>query len=309
MTMLFWKNLLGEKLIKNKDLLKLSNLIKEDKFVDFKDSELKVGVDLGTANIVLVVTDMSDNPIAGLIRHAKVVRDGIVVDYLEAIKIVKDLKEELEKLLNVELIYAACAIPPGIDPRSVKAISNVVESAGFIVTNIIDEPTAAAKTLRIKNGAIVDLGGGTTGISLMRDGNVIGTWDEPTGGHHMNLTIAGYYNIGIDEAEELKIKSNSREILTIVKPVLEKMAIIVKNVLVNKDVQALYLVGGASNFDGIEDLFEKITGIKTYRSEEALLVTPLGISKSCIGGKYGTKHDWWSHKTSNWRIKKRRKYK
>lgn len=278
-------------MLKNKDLLKLSKLIQENKFVDFKESELKVGVDLGTANIVLVVTDMNDNPIAGLIRHAKVVRDGIVVDYLGAIKIVKELKEELEKLLNKELVYAACAIPPGIDPRSVKAISNVVESAEFIVTNIVDEPTAAAKTLRIKDGVIVDLGGGTTGISLLKSGKVMGTWDEPTGGYHMNLTIAGYYNISIDEAEELKIKSNNEEVFTIIKPVLEKMASIVKNVLDNKDVKALYLVGGASNFDGIEELFEKITGIRTYRSEEALLVAPLGISRSCLGGKYEKRND------------------
>lgn len=274
-------------LIKNKDVLKLSKLIKENKFIEFKDSELKVGVDLGTANIVLVVTDMKNNPIAGLIEPAKVVRDGIVVDYMGAIKIVRDLKEKLEKLINKELVYAACAIPPGIDPRSVKSISNVVESADFVVTNIVDEPTAAAKALKIKDGAIVDLGGGTTGISLLKNGKVVGTWDEPTGGHHMNLTIAGYYNIDIDEAEKLKINSNNREIFTIIKPVLEKMASIVKNVLDDKDVEDLYLVGGASNFDGIEELFEKITGIKTHRSEEALLVTPLGIAKSCLGGKNG----------------------
>lgn len=274
-------------LIKNKDVLKLSKLIKENKFIEFKDSELKVGVDLGTANIVLVVTDMKDKPIAGLIEPAKVVRDGIVVDYMGAIKIVRDLKEKLEKLINKELVYAACAIPPGIDPRSVKSISNVVESADFVVTNIVDEPTAAAKALRIKDGAIVDLGGGTTGISLLKNGKVVGTWDEPTGGHHMNLTIAGYYNIDIDEAEKLKINSNNREIFTIIKPVLEKMASIVKNVLDDKDVEDLYLVGGASNFNGIEELFEKITGIKTHRSEEALLVTPLGIAKSCLGGKNG----------------------
>lgn len=274
-------------LIKNKDVLKLSKLIKENKFIEFKDSELKVGVDLGTANIVLVVTDMKNNPIAGLIEPAKVVRDGIVVDYMGAIKIVRDLKEKLEKLINKELVYAACAIPPGIDPRSVKSISNVVESADFVVTNIVDEPTAAAKALKIKDGAIVDLGGGTTGISLLKNGKVVGTWDEPTGGHHMNLTIAGYYNIDIDEAEKLKINSNNREIFTIIKPVLEKMASIVKNVLDDKDVENLYLVGGASNFNGIEELFERITGIKTHRSEEALLVTPLGIAKSCLGGKNG----------------------
>lgn len=274
-------------LIKNKDVLKLSKLIKENKFIEFKDSELKVGVDLGTANIVLVVTDMKNNPIAGLIEPAKVVRDGIVVDYMGAIKIVRDLKEKLERLINKELVYAACAIPPGIDSRSVKSISNVVESADFVVTNIVDEPTAAAKALKIKDGAIVDLGGGTTGISLLKNGKVVGTWDEPTGGHHMNLTIAGYYNIDIDEAEKLKINSNNREIFTIIKPVLEKMASIVKNVLDDKDVEDLYLVGGASNFNGIEELFERITGIKTHRSEEALLVTPLGIAKSCLGGKNG----------------------
>lgn len=274
-------------MIKNKDVLKLSELIKENRFIEFKDSELKVGVDLGTANIVLVVTDMKNNPIAGLIEPAKVVRDGIVVDYMGAIKIVRDLKEKLERLIKKELVYAACAIPPGIDPRSVKSISNVVESAEFVVTNIVDEPTAAAKALKIKDGAIVDLGGGTTGISLLKNGKVVGTWDEPTGGHHMNLTIAGYYNIDIDEAEKLKINSNNREIFTIIKPVLEKMASIVKNVLDDKDVKDLYLVGGASNFNGIEELFEKITGIKTHRSEEALLVTPLGIAKSCLGGKNG----------------------
>lgn len=274
-------------MIKNKDVLKLSELIKENRFIEFKDSELKVGVDLGTANIVLVVTDMKNNPIAGLIEPTKVVRDGIVVDYMGAIKIVRDLKEKLERLINKELVYAACAIPPGIDPRSVKSISNVVESAEFVVTNIVDEPTAAAKALKIKDGAIVDLGGGTTGISLLKNGKVVGTWDEPTGGHHMNLTIAGYYNIDIDEAEKLKINSNNREIFTIIKPVLEKMASIVKNVLDDKDVKDLYLVGGASNFNGIEELFEKITGIKTHRSEEALLVTPLGIAKSCLGGKNG----------------------
>ncbi|MBU5669763.1 ethanolamine utilization protein EutJ [Peptoniphilus sp. MSJ-1] len=274
-------------MISNKEVLKLSKLIKDDNFVDYKNSELKVGVDLGTANIVLVVVDEKNRVIAGAMKSAKVVRDGIVVDYIGAINIVKDLKRKLEDKLEKELIYASCAIPPGIDPRSTKAIANVVESCDFIVTNIVDEPTAAAETLKIKDGAIVDLGGGTTGISLLKNGEVIGTWDEPTGGHHMNLTIAGYYNIDLSKAEELKINSNNKDIFTIIKPVLEKMASIVKNYLDGKEVDAIYLVGGASNFDGIEDLFEKITGIKTFRSKEALLVTPLGIAKSCLGGKNG----------------------
>lgn len=274
-------------MINNKEVLYLSKLIKEEKFVESKNQNLKVGVDLGTANIVLVVVDEKNKPVTGIIEPAKVVKDGIVVDYIGAINIVRNLKDKLEQRLGRELVYASCAIPPGIDPRSTKAIANVVESSDFIVTNIVDEPTAAAETLKINDGAIVDLGGGTTGISLLKNGKVIGTWDEPTGGHHMNLTIAGYYNIDLNKAEELKINSNSKDIFVIVKPVLEKMATIVKNYLENKDVQTIYLVGGASNFDGIETLFEKITGIKTYRSNEALLVTPLGIAKSCLGGENG----------------------
>lgn len=41
-------------------------------------------------------------------------------------------------------------------------IVNVVELAGFIVTQVLDEPVAAASALNIKNGAVVDVGGGTT---------------------------------------------------------------------------------------------------------------------------------------------------
>lgn len=46
--------------------------------------------------------------------------------------------------------------------------------------NIVDEPTAAAAVLKITDGAVVDVGGGTTGISILKDGKVIYTDDEAT---------------------------------------------------------------------------------------------------------------------------------
>lgn len=39
----------------------------------------------------------------------------MVVDYIGAIHIVRELKEELEAKLDTELLYAAAAIPPGTD--------------------------------------------------------------------------------------------------------------------------------------------------------------------------------------------------
>ena len=51
------------------------------------DGKLKVGVDLGTANIVITVLDSNDIPVAGAIYPADVVRDGIVVNFVEQYKL------------------------------------------------------------------------------------------------------------------------------------------------------------------------------------------------------------------------------
>lgn len=128
------------------------------------------GVDLGTACVVLAVLDENYNPVAGAYRYADVVRDGMVVDYIGAVRIVRELKEEIEEKLNTELIYAAAAIPPGTDALDSGAIKNVVQSAGFELTCLLDEPTAANAVLKIQNGAVVDIGGGTTGTETRNRG-------------------------------------------------------------------------------------------------------------------------------------------
>ncbi|MEW8987406.1 MAG: ethanolamine utilization protein EutJ, partial [Bacillus sp. (in: firmicutes)] len=95
--------------------------------------ELKVGVDLGTSNIVIIVLDKDNNPVTGAIESANVVKDGIVVDFIGAINILKRLKQQVEAKLGIELYEAATAIPPGIMSGNIKVISNVVEGAGFKV--------------------------------------------------------------------------------------------------------------------------------------------------------------------------------
>ena len=132
-------------------------------------------MDLGTANTVLAVVDSTNRPIAGVSAPSHAIRDGVIVNYYESVQLVTKLKEELEEKLGTELLYAAAAIPPGVSEGSVKSIGYVLEGAGFEVTNIVDEPTAAAAVLKITDGAVVDVGGGTTGISILKDGKVIYT--------------------------------------------------------------------------------------------------------------------------------------
>lgn len=269
----------------NSDILtEFSNLIAENRSNSF-EGELKTGVDLGTANIVVSVVDSNNNPIAGATYPSTVVKDGIVVDFVGAINIVKSLKAEVEEIIGRELLTAATAVPPGIISGNVKCISNVVEAAGFEVINVVDEPTAAARVINIKDGAVVDIGGGTTGISILKDGQVIFTADEATGGTHMTLVLAGYYGISIKEAEELKKDpKKDKDIFPIIKPVVQKMASIVKRYLNGYDVSEIYVVGGASSFEEFNDVFEKEIGIKTIKFNEPLLVTPLGIAMNCNRG-------------------------
>ena len=73
-------------------------------------------MDLGNSLCGLAVLDENRRPVAGAYRYAgDVVRDGMVVDYIGAIRLVREMKEELEEKLGTELIYAAAAIPPGTD--------------------------------------------------------------------------------------------------------------------------------------------------------------------------------------------------
>lgn len=266
----------------NQLLEEFSKLIKEKKCNKYK-GKLKVGVDLGTANIVLSVVDEENKPVAGATYSSSVVKDGIVVDYMGAIRIVKMLKEQVEDILGEKLTHAATAIPPGITPGNIKAIANVVESADLEVVKIVDEPTAASCVLDIKNGAVVDVGGGTTGISILKDGEVIFTADEATGGTHMTLVLAGFLHKTLEEAEEIKKQpAKESEVFSIVKPVVEKMASIVSRYIENYDVEEVYIVGGASCFKEFERVFEKELKVKVIKPLDPLLVTPLGIAMNCV---------------------------
>ncbi len=243
---------------------------------------LRTGVDLGTANIVLAVVDRENRPVAGITYPSTVVRDGVVVDYMGAVRTVTRLKAQLEEQLGAVLDAAGCAIPPGVASGSVKAIGNVVEAAGFRLTSTVDEPTAAASVLGITDGAVVDVGGGTTGISILRDGQVAYVDDEPTGGAHMTLVLAGFHGCSTQEAERMKRDpAQEHSVFPVVRPVVEKMAAIVKRCLEKYPAEPVYVVGGACCFTEFEAVFQKYLGVPVVKPAAPLLVTPLGIAMNC----------------------------
>ncbi|SHI97681.1 ethanolamine utilization protein EutJ [Lutispora thermophila] len=247
-----------------------------------KNLKLKVGVDLGTSHISITVLDRFGKPVACAMEEARVVRDGLVVDYMGAQSIVKRLKMNIEDRVGVELAATAIAIPPGTGKRDSDTHRYVVEGAGIEVVSIVDEPTAANMVLGIKDGVVVDIGAGTTGLSIFEDGNVVYTADEPTGGTHLSLVIAGNYKIPFEEADKIKKdKSRHKEIRPLILPVVQKIASIINNHIRGFKVNDIYLVGGTSCLTGIEDIIKTETGINAVKPYNPLLVTPVGIALSC----------------------------
>lgn len=243
------------------------------------DARLHVGVDLGTAYLVLVVLDDQGRPLAGEWQFAEVVRDGLVLDFIGAADLVKDMKERLEHRLGLQLTSAASGYPPGVPRAEVRAVANVVEAAGFHCSGLVDEPTAANSVLQLPDGAIVDVGGGTTGIAIVRQGRVVYTADEPTGGIHFTLVVAGSQNLSFEEAETLKTRPEEQaRLFPSLRPVMEKVASIILRHVEGRNVPQIVMVGGTSAFPKIAEVVQEYTHIPTWVPPNPLFVTPLGIA-------------------------------
>ena len=266
----------------NEKLLRLSSVMAGKGDPGTGNGPYYLGVDIGTANVVTVVLDQDGEPVDGEIVRAHVVREGMVVDYLNAVRLVQEQVDRLQQRLNTELTLAASAVPPGTEGNNGRVTRNILESVGLDVMDVIDEPSAAALALGITDGAVVDVGGGTTGISILEQGQVTYTADEPTGGFHLDLVIAGGLNISLEEAEARKCTPAMQKLLfPVIRPVFDKMITITKRHLSGKNVPAVYLVGGPTSFPGFRELMEKELGLPVYLPACPLLVTPLGIALAC----------------------------
>ncbi len=242
-------------------------------------ARVKVGVDLGTAYTVVVVLDEHDAPLAVAYERADVVRDGVVTDFVGAVDVVRRLKAEVESRLGVTLQSAHGAYPPGVPLSEVRAVRHVIEGADLDCSGLVDEPTAANAVLGLHDGAVVDVGGGTTGIAVLSGGEVVHTADEATGGTHFTLVVAGALGITFEEAEATKTDPREQaRLLPLVRPVMEKVASIVTRNTMGFAVPTVCLVGGTVAFPHFAGVVEEASGLHTVVPVSPLFVTPLGIA-------------------------------
>lgn len=158
--------------------------------------------------------------------------------------------------------------------------------AGLSVANMTLEPIAAInvaipENFRLLNIALVDIGAGTSDISVTRDGSIIAYGMIPLAGDEITELIVQHYLVDFKTAEYIKLTSStqdevtykdimliehtipSKEVWKLTEPYVDKMttevAAKIKELNGGETVSATFIVGGGGKIHGYaEMLAEKL---------------------------------------------------
>ena len=228
----------------------MSQVEESEKKVLPHGKRLKTGLDLGTAFIVLVVLDENDQPVACEKQAASVLRDGVVVDYSGACRIVRELKEKLEQRLGEELIDCAIAMPAGTECSVAYAPVCGRRQRALEVTNILDEPTASQCHLPdFKTAWSWTSAAARPVLRLCRTERSCSIEDEPTGGTHLSPGAGRQLPciLRMRQKQSSRTTASHKEILPVVRPVVREDGDDRQKVrLTPAEIDTIYLCGGTT---------------------------------------------------------------
>jgi len=215
----------------------------------FENLYKSVGIDLGTANFLvyvkgrgivvneptLVAINNRTNQILAIGDEAKKMLDrtpahvtliqplisGVISDFEMTQEIIRYFFSKIsEHSLFSRYHVAAVSIPTNLTEVERKSVEDAVVSSGTSKVLLVEEPIAAAIGTRLPieeptANMIVDIGGGTTEISIISVGGAVVSKSLKTAGQRFNDEIARYIKseykllIGEPTAEALKINVGS----------------------------------------------------------------------------------------------------
>lgn len=204
----------------------------------------------------------------------------------------------------------------------VDGLYKAVELADLHVANLTLEPIAAIQVAipemyRMLNIALVDVGAGTSDISITKDGAIIAYGMIPVAGDSLTEVLAQHCLVDFATAEQIKrnigvldeIPYNdimglpqmitTNEAMELLKPYIEKLTIpvaqCIRELNGDKSVSAVFVVGGGGKIPTYTQLLAEELGIVKERvalrgeevmskivfmeetKKDSLLVTPIGI--------------------------------
>jgi len=180
------------------------------------------------------------------------------------------MKEQLKPDLAFSLKICRVILPPGVPLAEVRATANVLYGAGWIAAVWWTNATAANNVLQIDDGAIVDVGGGTTASPSCEKAKSSTRLTNPPAATHFSLVIAGAKDITFEQAEALKIDPKEQlSLFPTIRPVMEKVAISL-TACFRAQSQKIYLVGGTCAYPAWIRSYKNILASKRFIPEAAV---------------------------------------
>ncbi len=197
-----------------------------------------------------------------------------------------NLEGHKAKTIGADLI--ATFLPEDV----VDGLYKAVEVAGLDVVNLTLEPIAAIQVAipemyRMLNIALVDVGAGTSDISVTRDGSIIAYGMIPIAGDSLTEVVAKHCLVDFATAEQIKRETGVKEVIeykdimgltqTITTEEVERVAADVidnmtsqvaekiKELNGNKSVSAVFVVGGGGKLPGYTEALAKKLDIQSER--------------------------------------------
>ncbi len=204
-------------------------------------------------------------------------QNGYMISNLEGHK-ANNIKEEL----------IATFLPNEV----VDGLYAAVERTGLYVSNLTLEPIAAINVaipekFRLLNIALVDVGAGTSDISITKDGSIIAYGMIPCAGDEITECIAKYYLTDFNEADRLKCASTLNEEVEFndimglpqrvtaddiaavteetIKMITKGVADKIKELNGGKSVSAVFVVGGGGKAKGFTENLAEYLGLQKER--------------------------------------------
>ncbi len=208
----------------------------------------KIGIDLGTANILVTVPgkgivinepsvvaiSLLENKVLAVgndakemigrtpdtIQASRPMRDGVIADYKVTEAMLKYFINKVSGKFRFIRPEIMISIPVGVTSTERRAVIDAAVRAGAKKAYVVREPVLAAigAGIPINSAAgnmIIDIGGGTSEVAVISLGGVVSAHSARVGGNKIDQAIADYikrkYSLAIGDrtAEDIKIQIGS----------------------------------------------------------------------------------------------------
>lgn len=213
----------------------------------FKPLSPKLGIDLGTTNVLVyvpgegvvlnepsVVAVSDDNQILAVgseaksmigrtpesIRAYRPMKDGVIADYRVTEAMLRYFLRKAMGHFHILRPEVMVSVPAGVSSTEKRAVVEAAAKAGARNAYVVKEPILAAIGAGIpiyepRGHMIVDIGGGTIDVAVISLGGIVAANSVKCAGNKIDAAIVDYVkktrNLAIGEktAEEIKIKVGS----------------------------------------------------------------------------------------------------